>query len=85
LVSAVLSTLRATTPEGGSTVATLMRLCNISYGGLQRMLGDLVKAEMVLPVRGELNSGYVITEKGLRFLNQYLEFQSFAEAYGLQL
>jgi len=62
-----------------------MRLCNISYGGLQRLLADLVKAEMVVPVQGELSSAYVITEKGVQFLEHYLEFQAFADAFGLQL
>ena len=85
IVSAVLSALRASSPEGGSTVASLMRRCNVSYVGLQRLLADLAKAEMVMPVQGNTNSGYLLTEKGLRFLNQFLEFQGFAESYGFEL
>lgn len=60
-----------------------MRLCNISYRGLDRLLSELVSAALVLHVQDSVRSGYILTEKGLEYLKRYQEFESFTETFGL--
>jgi predicted transcriptional regulator len=84
IISDILSALRASSSGGGNTATSLMRRCNISYQGLERLLTELVSAEMVLPVQDRIRSGYVLTEKGLEYLRRYQEFETFTESFGLR-
>jgi predicted transcriptional regulator len=84
MISDVLSALGAPGSGGANTAAVLMRRCNISYGGLKRLLSDLVSAEMVVHAKDRVRPGYVLTAKGLEFLKRYREFERHTDAFGLQ-
>jgi predicted transcriptional regulator len=84
IISEILSALRAPSSGGAKTVANLMKGCNISYQGLQRLLSELVSADMVLRVQVRIRSGYVLTEKGSEYLRRYKEFERLTETFGIK-
>jgi predicted transcriptional regulator len=84
IISEILCALRAQSSGRANTAANLMRRCNISYQGLERLLSELVSAKMVLHVQDRIRSGYVLTEKGLEYLKRYQEFERFTDTFGLQ-
>jgi predicted transcriptional regulator len=84
IISDILCALRAPSSGGANTAANLMQRCNISYRGLELLLSELVSAKMVFRVQDKIRSGYVLTEKGLEYLNHYQEFERLTETFGLR-
>lgn len=69
----------------GVGITTLVRKGNLSYSRLTKLITGLVCAGLLIEVSEKENLRYKITEKGIRFLYTYNEFQDFAQSYGLQL
>lgn len=69
----------------GVGITTLVRKGNLSYSRLTKLITGLVGAGLLIEVSEKENLRYKITEKGIRFLYTYNEFQDFAQSYGLQL
>jgi predicted transcriptional regulator len=84
MISDILEVLQGS-GENATPVTTLMRRGHVSYRGLQNLLEELIGAGLILPVRREDASGYVLTERGRYFLRKYDEFQKFSESFGLPL
>jgi predicted transcriptional regulator len=84
IISEILSALRSPSSGGAKTVANLMKGCNVSYQGLQRLLSELVSAKMVFRVQVTIRSGYVLTEKGSEYLKRYKEFERLTKTFGVK-
>jgi predicted transcriptional regulator len=85
IISDLLTTLMGSEPESATSISTLMRRCNVSHLRLQRLLQELTSAGMIRTVAGEGGSRYILTAKGREFLDEYKEFEKFAESFGLRL
>ena len=85
IISDLLTTLMGSGPESVTSITTLVRRCNVSQLRLQRLLKELVSAGMVRPVDSAGGPGYTLTTKGREFLDEYKEFEKFAESFGLRL
>jgi predicted transcriptional regulator len=66
---------------GGVGIATIIRKGNVSYARAAEMLGNLVRAGLLL----EEDGGYAVTPDGLRYLEAYRDFEGFARSFGLRL
>jgi len=62
----------------GSRKTKIMYLGNLSFDLLQKYLEMLVNYEL-LDVHGDPDKGYIATEKGKQFLEDYYELQKYSE------
>ena len=86
IIADVLSTARDLNSEGtGVGVTVILRKANMSYGRLAKLLSELVGSGLLLELSGDKVSKYVISEKGMQFLNVYQSFEDFAQSFGLRL
>jgi len=86
IIADVLSTARDFGgPAGGVGVTTLLRKANLPYSRLVRMLKDLVSSGLLEQSVQERGNRYKISEKGLRLLEAYSNFEEFARSFGLRI
>lgn len=71
IVAEILRTVR-----NGARKTRIMYQCNLSYKLLEQYLRDVVRAELICAE--DASNGYVITEKGQRFLER---FESYVERF----
>ncbi len=62
-------------------ITKLLSRANLSYSRLQGYIDFLEKNGLIK----KENEFYKITDKGLNFLREYKKFESFVEAFGLEL
>ncbi len=85
IISDVLSVVLKSGDEGGASPSVLMRRSNLSYRGMEALLSQLLSAGLLLERKEEKGVRYVVSAKGAEYLEHYLQFEAFAESYGLQL
>jgi len=86
IIADVLSTAKDMNSEGnGVGVTTLLRKGNMSYSRMSKLLSELVGSGLLLELSGEKISKYMISDKGIRFLSVYYQFEDFAQSFGLRL
>ena len=86
IIADILTTARDMNRDGqGVGITTLLRRGNVSYTRMTKLIVDLVGAGLLLEETLEKNSKYRISDKGRMFLQQYVQFEDFAQSYGLRL
>jgi len=86
IIADVLSTARDLNTEGaGVGVTALLRRGNMSYTRMTKLLSELVGSGLLVELNGEKISKYMISEKGMQFLDAYRSFEDFATSFGLHL
>lgn len=84
-ISEVLQTARHSGPDGGATASSLMRICNLSYRGLEQLVNTLIDAGLLNRLEQDRGVKYAINEKGSAYLELYKQFEAFTESFGLRL
>jgi len=86
IIADILTTARDMNQDGqGVGITTLLRRGNVSYTRMTKLIVDLVGAGLLLEETLEKNSKYKISDKGMMFLRQYVQFEDFAQSFGLRL
>ena len=86
IIADVLSTARDLNTEGsGVGVTTLLRKGNMSYTRMTKLLSELVGSGLLLELDGEKISKYMISDKGIQFLDAYHTYEDYATTFGLRL
>jgi len=86
IIADILTTARDMNTDGqGVGITTLLRRGNVSYSRMTKLIVDLVGAGLLLEETMERNSKYRISNKGMMFLQAYMQFEDFAQSYGLRL
>jgi predicted transcriptional regulator len=86
IIADILTTARDMNQDGqGVGITTLLRRGNVSYTRMTKLIVDLVGTGLLLEETMEKNSKYKISDKGRMFLQQYVQFEDFAQSYGLRL
>jgi len=81
-----LATARDMNTEGqGVGITTLLRRGNVSYSRMTKLIVELVGAGLLVEETLEKSSKYKISDKGMMFLQAYMQFEDFAQSYGLRL
>ena len=70
------------TDRDGIAVTTLCRKSNLSYSRLKGFIGNLTEAGLIDVKFGK---NYVITPKGIIYLDEYKRFVEFAEGFGFEI
>jgi predicted transcriptional regulator len=71
--------------QEGATKANLMQRANISHSRLNTFLENMTGSGLINTIIYERSHTYVLTPKGLQFLDEYKKFVEFAEAFGLEM
>jgi len=86
IIADVLITAKDNNQEGtGVGITTLLRKGNMSYSRFSKLLSELVGSGLLLELDGDKISKYMISQKGIQFLNAYYAFEDFAQSFGLHL
>jgi predicted transcriptional regulator len=86
IIADILTTARDMNTDGqGVGITTLLRRGNVSYSRMTKLIVDLVGAGLLLEETVQKNSKYRLSDKGMMFLQAYIQFEDFAQSYGLRL
>ncbi len=69
----------------GLKITELVRRSNVPYVRLTEILDELEKKGLIKQTNGEEGEVYFITQKGIKFLNEYRKFSKFAEGFGFEI
>ncbi len=78
--------LDVTTSGGreGVIVSAISRKANLSHYAVLDKCQKLIDAGLVNSVKNERNRTYMVTEKGLQFVQEFQKFQSLVESMNLR-
>ena len=78
--------LDVTTSGGrdGVIVSAISRKANLSHYAVLDKCQKLIDAGLVNSVKNERNRKYMVTEKGLQFVQEFQKFQSLVESMNLR-
>jgi predicted transcriptional regulator len=86
IIADILATARDMNMDGqGVGITTLLRRGNVSYSRMTKLIVDLVGAGLLLEETLDKNAKYRISDKGMKFLQAYSQFDDFAQSFGLKL
>jgi predicted transcriptional regulator len=86
IIADILTTARDMNTDGqGVGITMLLRRGNVSYTRMTKLIVELVGAGLLLEETLEKASKYRISEKGIQFLQAYIQFEDFAQSYGIRL
>jgi predicted transcriptional regulator len=86
IIADILTTARDLSQDGqGVGITTLLRRGNVSYTRMSKLIVELVGAGLLLEETMEKNAKYRISDKGKMFLQAFVQFEDFAQSYGLRL
>jgi len=85
IIADILTVAKDYGEEDGVGITTLLRRANLSYSRLVKLLKDLIKAGLIIEIEKEKGNKYMISEKGIKFLEIYAQFEDFAQSFGLKL
>ncbi len=86
IISDILTTVRDSNVSGGAVgITMLLRRGNVSYSRMMRLITDFVGVGLLEKLELEKSSRYKISEKGLRFLKVYHQFEEFESSFGLHM
>ena len=69
----------------GAQVTTLMSGANLPHPRLTKFLQNLCGSGLINQIKFDGKNTYVITEKGMQYLDQYKKFSDIAESFGLEM
>jgi predicted transcriptional regulator len=76
--------LNAVLNQGHARISAIMRDANLPYDRLQRYLEELAEKGLLARHQDDPSLFYV-TEKGLRFVEEFQRFMRLARAFGLEI
>lgn len=86
IIADILVTARDSNTGGsGVGITTLLRRGNVSYSRMVKLIGDLVGSGLLLELTEEKSSKYIISERGMKYIQVFNQFESFADSFGLKL
>ncbi len=87
IIADILVTARDMNTAGeGVGITTLLRKGNVSYNRMTKLIVDLVGAGSCSKNdAGEERKVQDISDKGISFLHAYIQFEDFAQSFGLRL
>ncbi len=71
--------------HGEASITQLLYRANLSHARLVKYLNSLVDSGLVRKLESEGAVRYVLTSKGLKFLQEYRRFIKFAKAFGIEV
>ena len=71
--------------QNGITKAHLMRKANLSHSRVNAFLQNMLGSGLINTIIYERAHTYVLTPKGMQFLEEYKKFVEFADSFGLEL
>jgi predicted transcriptional regulator len=71
--------------DDGVGITTLLRKGNVSYSRMTKLIAELVGTGLLVETSVERGAKYKISPKGILFLKEYRQFESFASSFGLRL
>ncbi|MBS3097964.1 hypothetical protein J4209_04180 [Candidatus Woesearchaeota archaeon] len=76
--------LKAIQNKGGKIKPThLLYKSNLSHNKMKEYLNELIKKNMVEEKTDGKNKFYLITENGVRYINEFKKIKEFSETFGL--
>ncbi len=69
----------------GLKITELVRKSNVPYVRLTEIIEELEKKGLITQISGEEGQVYIITQKGIKFLDEYRKFSKFAEGFGFEI
>ena len=85
IIADILHTARDYSDGGsGVNITLLIRKANVSYRRMSAILERLVDAGLLQQVPEEKAYRYKISERGVEFLQAYIQFHDFVESFGLK-
>jgi len=70
---------------GGINVTALLTKANLSHSRLSKFIDNLTGAGLINKIAFDGKNTFVITSKGKQYLETYVQFQSLADSFGLEL
>ncbi len=79
--------LQATQDVGrdGIKVTALMNKSNLPHTRLKKLLKKLISNEMIVEFKVKDKQTFVITEKGIQYLEEYKKYSELAGSFGMEL
>jgi len=78
--------LDATLRRGGKSGPTHILLgANLSYDRLMKHLGQLVELDLICEESGNGDKVFKLTDKGRKFIIEFVKVEKFAEAFGITI
>jgi len=71
--------------QNGIQITRLVQKSNLSHSRLTILVKNLIGSELINQIQFDGKNTFVITEKGMLFLEEYKRFHNFAGAFGLEL
>lgn len=71
--------------QEGIKVTTLLTRANLSHSRLAKFIENLTGAELINKIEFDGKNTYVITPKGIQYLESYKRFHDLAGSFGLDL
>ena len=68
----------------GIKITSLCQKGNLAHGRLRIFLSKLTSSGLVNQIKFDGKNTFVITEKGILFLEEYTKFTRLAEAFGME-
>lgn len=69
----------------GITTTPLLTKANITHSRLRKLASNLTSSGLMNQIVYDGHNTFVITEKGVEYLEMYKKFNSMAESFGLEL
>jgi|TARA_B100001013_G_scaffold113483_1_gene65237 predicted transcriptional regulator len=71
--------------EQGLGITRILQKANLSYSRATNILNRLIKFGLVEQINIDNSQRYVISHKGIEFLQSHSDFADFAESFGMKL
>ena len=71
--------------QAGIVVTHMCRKANLSHGRLKNLLQSLTSSGLMNEITYDGKNAFVVTPKGIQFLDEYKKFHEFAGSFGLEM
>ena len=72
--------------EDGAGPTKILYAANLSHDRLTQYLDELMEKELIKEKKSENDSrAYVLTQKGMEFLREFVRVERFSEAFGIEV
>ena len=71
--------------QDGIAVTHMCRRANLSHGRLKNFLNNLTSSGLMNEITYDGKNTFVVTPKGIQFLDEYKKFHEFAGSFGLEM
>lgn len=71
--------------RAGVPISTIIRKANLPYQRLNKFLDNLTGNGLMVKITEDNRHAFIITEKGIKYLDQYKKFADIAGSFGFEL